>query len=56
MKIYFTSREHQRKINEIMADLLINLKRHCDEETSFAIQTTLDILQNTEVLETAGEA
>ena len=45
----FQTRAEKIKINEIMADLLVPLREHTNDETKWAINRTLQILQETDV-------
>lgn len=47
--MYFKNRKQKRNVNEEMADLLIPLKRHCNEHIQNYIDITLRILSETEI-------
>lgn len=45
----FENRKQQRHVNEQMADLLSNLKKHCNEDMQECIEITLRILKETDI-------
>jgi hypothetical protein len=50
----FASRKEQRKVNEVVAAILLPLVSHLKEDETEAIQTAIAILNDTEV-ESKGE-